>query len=159
MTRTISRAGLDVIVEFEQLEPEAYRDPVGLLTIGVGHLLTPAEKRTGMLRIGGTDMPWREGLTEELCYALLDQDCDVAERAVNGQILVPLAQGQFDALVVFTFNVGPGALAGSTLRRRLNAGDYVAVPAQMRRWVKAGGKTLRGLVRRREAEIRLWEGR
>ena len=65
---------------------------------------------------------------------------------------VPLAQHQFDALVSFVFNVGGGAFRESTLLRELNAGDYDAVPRELNRWVKAGGRTLPGLVRRRGAE-------
>lgn len=65
---------------------------------------------------------------------------------------VPLTQQQFDALVSFAFNVGNGAFCDSTLLKRLNAGQYDAVPAQLNRWVKAGGKTLEGLVTRRAAE-------
>ena len=59
---------------------------------------------------------------------------------------------QFDALVSFVFNVGAGAFGGSTLLRRLNQGEYKAVPAELMRWVNSGGRPLPGLVRRRQAE-------
>ena len=75
-----------------------------------------------------------------------------AAKAVDERVKVPLAQHQFDALVSFVFNLGAGAFAESTLLRELNAGRYDAVPLQLDRWVKAGGKTLEGLVRRRKAE-------
>ena len=59
------------------------------------------------------------------------------------------------ALIDFTFNLGVGRLKGSTLRKRVNAGDWEAVPAELRKWTRGGGKVLRGLVIRREAEIAL----
>ena len=59
------------------------------------------------------------------------------------------------ALIDFTFNLGVGRLKGSTLRRKVNAGDWEAVPAELRKWTRGGGKVLRGLVIRREAEIAL----
>jgi lysozyme len=65
----------------------------------------------------------------------------------------------FDALVSWTFNLGPTNLSSSTLLKVLNSGDYEGVPAQIKRWNKAGGKVLEGLVRRREAEALLFEGK
>ena len=64
----------------------------------------------------------------------------------------PLKQHQLDALVSFTFNCGEGALASSTLRKRLNRGEYAAVPQELNKWVMSGGRRLEGLVRRRKAE-------
>lgn len=63
--------------------------------------------------------------------------------------------GRLAALVDFAFNLGSGNLKASTLRRKVNAGDWDEVPAQFRRWNKAGGVVLRGLTRRREAEVKL----
>ena len=76
----------------------------------------------------------------------------IAERAVLRLIKVPLTDGQFDALVSFTFNLGSGALQRSTLRRKVNREEHEEVPAEFMRWVWAGGRKLKGLVRRREAE-------
>jgi lysozyme len=59
------------------------------------------------------------------------------------------------AIIDFTFNLGVGRLKGSTLRRKVNAGDWEAVPAELRKWTRGGGVVLRGLVIRREAEIAL----
>ena len=73
-----------------------------------------------------------------------------AADAVNDAVEVPLNQDQFDALVSFVFNVGAGAFEGSTLLRLLNEGRYRDVPKQLDRWVKADGRTLEGLVRRRK---------
>lgn len=69
--------------------------------------------------------------------------------------LVNETPGRLAAIIDFTFNLGAGNLKASTLRRRINAGDWGAVPAELRKWVKANGRTLRGLVLRREAEIEL----
>ena len=79
----------------------------------------------------------------------------IYEADVKRLVDVPLTQYQFDALVSFVFNLGSGAFGGSTLLKKLNAGDYSAVPAQLMRWNKAGGRVLRGLTRRRQAEIDL----
>jgi lysozyme len=69
---------------------------------------------------------------------------------------VPLTQGQFDALSSFTFNLGARRLAESTLLTLLNKGDYHGAAAQFARWVRADGKILDGLVRRRAAEAKLF---
>ncbi len=89
---------------------------------------------------------------------MLRRDVQVAERAVLRLIDVPLTDGQYDALVSFTFNLGAGALQRSTLRRKVNREEHADVPAQLMRWVVAGGKRLRGLARRREAEASLYGG-
>ncbi len=96
------------------------------------------------------------GITPEQAEALLRQDVQAAERAVLRLITVPLTDGQFDALVSFTFNLGAGALQRSTLRRKVNRGDHANVPAEFRKWVWAGGRKLEGLVKRREAELLLY---
>jgi len=82
----------------------------------------------------------------------LRQDAVIAERAVLHLINVPLTDGQFDALVSFTYNLGGGALQRSTLRRKINREEHGKVPEQFMRWVWAGGRKLKGLVRRRAAE-------
>ena len=87
---------------------------------------------------------------------LLKMDLIVHCNNVSGLVKVPLNQNQFDALVSFEYNVGYGALAGSTLLRLLNAGDYKGAGGQFGRWVYGGGKTLPGLVRRRKAELDLF---
>jgi hypothetical protein len=80
----------------------------------------------------------------------------LSERAVLRLIQVSLDDGQFDALVSFTFNLGAGALQRSTLRRKINRKEYCTVPAELRRWVWADGRKLRGLMRRREAEANIY---
>lgn len=90
--------------------------------------------------------------TEEEGQRMFAKELAIYEDAVERLINVPLNQNQFDALVSFTYNCGVGALEKSTLRRLLNQGKYEQVPAQLARWVYAGGVKYRGLVRRRAAE-------
>lgn len=89
---------------------------------------------------------------------LLAQDVIVAELAVLRLIRVPLTSGQFDALVSFTFNLGAGALQRSTLRRKVNREEHADVPAELMKWVWAGGRKLNGLVKRRKAEAEMYSG-
>ena len=142
----ISPDGLDLVKAHEGLRLEAYLCPAGVWTIGYG-----------TTRMDGR--PVRRGDTITLAQAeeLLRDDVSRFERAVNRLITVPLSQGQFDALVSFTYNLGEGALEGSTLRRVLNEGDYAGAAEQLDRWVNGGGKRLPGLVRRRAEERALFE--
>lgn len=82
----------------------------------------------------------------------------VAERAIQRLIYVPLTDYQWDALTSFTFNLGSGALQRSTLRQKVNREEHIDVPDEFRKWVYAGGRKLKGLVRRREAEALLYSG-
>lgn len=132
MAPQINRAGLDLIKRFEGFRAEAYLDPIGIPTIGYGHIQGVTER----------DVRNRRTITEAQAGQLLREDLAVAEAAVERLISVPLNENQFSALVSFTFNLGAGNLRSSTLRRRLNSGDYGAVPAEMARWVKAGGGRL-----------------
>lgn len=97
-----------------------------------------------------------EGITKLEAERLLRKDVCFAERAVLRLIKVPLSDGQFDALVSFTFNLGSGSLQRSTLRRKLNRAEYDSIPNELMRWVNAGGRRLKGLVRRRAAEAELF---
>ena len=90
---------------------------------------------------------------------LLLEDIAKFEDHVNNNVKVPLNQNQFDAMVSWTFNLGGGNLKSSTLLKVLNGSDYTDVPNQIKRWNKANGKVLEGLIRRREAEALLFEGK
>jgi lysozyme len=144
--KKISCDGLDLIKHFEGLFLQAYRCPAGVWTIGYGH--------TGIRHNDGTVKPGRR-ITAAQAEELLRLDMSKYEAAVNRLVTVPLAQHEFDALVSFHFNTG--ALGKSTLLRRLNAGAYAEVPHQLRRWTRANGKVLKGLVRRRQSESLLWQ--
>ena len=139
--RRINQTGIDAIKRFEGLRLNAYLDSVGVPTIGYGHTKTA--------RMG-------QAITAERAEELLRLDLADAERAVEKYVKVPLNENQFAALVSFVFNLGSGTLQKSTLLRKLNAGDYDAVPREMMRFINAGGKPLKGLVTRRAAEAGLW---
>ena len=143
--RRISKEGLDLICRFEGFSPVIYICPAGYPTIGYGHLITEANKERFL-----------DGVDENEALDLLRSDVGKAERAVLRLIAVPLTQGQFDALVSFTFNLGSGALQRSTLRRKVNREEHHDVPAELMKWVWAGGRKLKGLVKRRKAESLLY---
>ncbi len=152
----MSENGKKLLAQWEGVRLEVYKDSAGLDTIGVGHLLTKSERESGHIVINGQPAPYANGLTNEQVMDLLAQDLERFEKAVTDNVTVPLNQNQFDALVSFAFNVGVNAFRNSTLLRLLNQGKYDEVPAQLRRWNKAGGRVVQGLVNRREKEIALW---
>lgn len=154
--RQLSAAALSLLRSFEGARRKPYRDAVGKWTIGYGHLLSQSELRLQAVRIGEVAVPFATGLTGAQAEALLAQDVRWAEGVVNEAVSVPLSQNQFDALVSFTFNVGAGRLRRSALLRALNKGRYGDVPGQLQRYVRAGGRRLRGLVIRRAREAELW---
>ena len=154
----MSPHALELLEQWEGFKLTVYKDSAGLPTIGVGHLLTKDELSSGKIVIKGAPVKYGDGLTDQQVTDLLSQDVGPAQNAVSGGVKVALSQNQFDALVSFTFNVGNGAFAGSTLLKVLNQGQYAQVPDQLRRWTRAGGKVVQGLVNRRENEIKLWNG-
>jgi GH24 family phage-related lysozyme (muramidase) len=146
--RQIQHRGLELVKHFESLFLEAYLDPVGIWTIGWGH--------TGLKHNDGTVHKGRT-ITHEDAHELLRHDMETFAERVESLITVPLNDDQFDALVSFDFNTG--GLAKSTLRKKLNAGDYDGAAAEFPKWNKAGGKVLRGLTRRRKSEQNLFNGK
>lgn len=95
-------------------------------------------------------------IKQETAERLLKTGLVSYESDVSRTVKVGLTQGQFDATVSFTYNLGAGSLSTSTLLRKLNAGDYAGAADEFLRWNKAGGKVLNGLTRRREAERALF---
>jgi len=144
--RSIKQEGIDLIKFFEGFESKIYLDAAGLSTIGYGHLLR-----------AGEDEMFKNGISPEAGEALLIKDILSAETAVLRLIHVPLTDGQFDALVSFTFNLGSGALQRSTLRRKVNREEHDEVPVEFHKWVWVGGRKLKGLMNRREAEAELYQ--
>lgn len=132
---------VQLVMSFEVFRDTAYKCPAGVWTIGYGH--------TGNVHPG-------DFVTQVQAQEMLRDDLAMFGRAVERLILVSLNDNQFSALVSFTFNVGEHNLLESTLRKRLNKGDYACVPDQLARWNKGGGKVLSGLVKRRKAEGELW---
>jgi len=142
-------AGVALIKKFEGLRLDAYADPAhgwAVPTIGYGHTAAA----------GAPTVTRGMKITEAEAEAILRRDLGQYERAVTEAVTVPLTGNQFGALVGFTFNLGAGDLRGSTLLRKLNAGDYSGAADEFARWNKAGGKVLAGLTRRRAAERELF---
>ena len=154
-TMTPSQSALDLLREFEQgpqggMASVPYKDFAGHWTIGWGHRILPRERFSNPLTAAQAD-------------DLLRSDLERFADGVNSLVTAPITQSMFDALVCFSFNVGLGALKGSTLLRLLNQHFYAAAAGQFERWDKAtdpktGEKVaLRGLTRRRAAERVLFE--
>lgn len=155
----LSPAGIELLKALEGVEPEPYRDSAGLLTIGAGHCLTKDELSAGKIYCGDRVLRWKDGpLSDAEIDALLAEDVGWAEAAVEVAVRVPLEQHQFDALVIFCFNIGANAFRESTLCRLLNEGLFDEIPTQLARWARAGGRVVPGLVRRRQREIDHWNG-
>ena len=142
----ISDKGIALIKQFEGCKLTAYQDSVGVWTIGYGWT-KPVDGK-----------PIRAGMTikQETAERLLKTGLVSYENDVSRLFKVDLTQGQFDALVSFTYNLGARSLSTSTLLRKLNAGDCAGAADEFLRWNKAGGKVLNGLTRRREAERALF---
>lgn len=141
----IGENGKKLIKSFEGFRAIAYICPAGVPTIGYG-----------TTKINGN--PVQEGMkiTTDEAEEFLEQDLKVFEDAVNNNVNVEINQNQFDALVSFVYNVGIGNFKKSTLLKKLNSGDFLETSNQFLRWNRGGGKVLRGLVRRREAEKKLF---
>lgn len=162
MINTVSPEGLEFISRKEGVKNEMYRDPIGLPTIGVGHLLTQDELSSGKIRIGCENVRWGDGLTDEQVLELLAQDLDPVEKELadlsdhmRREHASPLSQHQFDALASLIHNIGLGAFRRSTLRRKILGGFWEEVPEQIQRWKYAGGQPI--LLPRRKEEAKMWE--
>ena len=133
----------DLIKHAEGFRAQIYRCPAGHDTIGYGHVIRADESFAG-------------GISAMQAEVLLRDDVQSAAEAVNRLLPVRLSQGQYDALVSFTFNLGAGALQRSSLRQLLLRGEVGRAASEFRRWIYAGGRKLHGLLLRREAERRLF---
>lgn len=140
-----SAEGLRLIKHFEGLRLEAYRDPVGILTVGYGH--TGPEVYPGMV------------ITESQAEQLLRERLALEfEPGVRLALTTRPEQHEFDAMVSLAYNIGVAAFQNSTLARRFNAGDKQGAADEFLRWKYAGGNVLLGLRRRREAERAMFLG-
>lgn len=135
----VSEKGLEFIARWEGCVLHAYDDGTGVWTIGIGH--------TGGVRPG-------QAITRVQALALLRRDASHAVDAVHS-LGLKLTQPEFDALVSFAFNCGPGALTGG-VSKSLHAGNPQAAMGTLREYDHAGGRVLAGLVRRRAAEAALF---
>lgn len=164
--RDLTKA-LELIKEFEGLVDgdkrtpgyDPYMCPAGYWTIGWGHVVRDADGRA--LR-GTADRQYAYqiypgGISSIEAEQLLRQDIRKFAAGLEALVQVPLTDNQYCALLSFAYNVGLGAVRRSTLLRLLNSGDYNGAANQMLQWVKANGRVLAGLKRRRAAEKQLWE--
>jgi len=145
MTRRINAAGRRLICDFEGLSLKAYRCPRGIWTCGRGST--------------GPDVVASTIWTAEECEQRFDADLRKFEAGVEKLVKVRLSDNQFSALVSFAYNLGLSALSGSTLLRKLNAGEHGKAAEEFGRWIHAGGAVLPGLIRRRAAERDLFLSR
>ena len=147
MRLTISDEGISLIKRYEGYKTTPYRCPAGLYTVGYGHVIG-----------NGLQLPdeWNRTFFLGEIDELLERDLARFERGVLRYCTVYLTQSQFDALVSFSFNLGLGVLQRSTLRQKLNRGDYDGASKEFLKYTRAGGKVLKGLVRRRQAEYNLF---
>ena len=122
-----SAEGISLIKKFEGCELYAYQCSANVWTIGYGHT---KDVEPGMQ------------ITQEDAEQMLVDELHEYENYINEYVTAPLSQNQFDAMVSWVYNLGPANLKASTLLKVLNAGDYEGVPAQIRRWNKAGGEIL-----------------
>lgn len=148
MTRLPTAEGLALIERWEGFRGAPYLDAVGIPTIGYGTIRYP-----GGAPVTLEDQPVTE---EEGAHMLLDHVSRIACPAVLRLIAVPLTDAEYDALVSFVYNLGGGALQASTLRSRVNRGDYGGAAREFPKWCWAGGRKLRGLLLRRMDEQEHW---
>lgn len=138
---------IKMIKHHEGVRLKPYKDPIGLWTVGVGHLIGD-----------GKSLPieWFRTFTMDEVDELLKKDLAKFERGVLRLCPNYLTQPRFDALVSFAFNVGLGNLQSSTLRQKHNRGDILGADQEFLKWNKAGGRVLRGLTVRRQDESTLY---
>jgi lysozyme len=140
--------GIDIIKSFEGFRGKPYKCPAGIPTIGYGATFYPNGKKVTM-----SDRV----ITEYEATDMLKHMLESFEKYVDSYCVDTVTQNQFDALVSFAYNLGPANLKSSTLLKKVNKDpNDPTIRAEFMKWVKAGGKTLQGLVRRREAEANLY---
>lgn len=141
-----SRAGIELIKRWEGCRLAAYKDSVGIWTIGYGHTTAAGEPKV----IDGLK------ITQAEAESILASDLGKYESAVTKALTRTPTQPQFDAMVSLCYNIGPTAFSTSTLVRRFNGGDIVGTADAFLMWNKAGGKVLKGLEARRADERALF---
>ena len=143
----ISNEGFQLIKKYEGRKTTPYRCPAGLYTVGYGHVIG-----------NGLQLPdeWNRTFSLGEIDELLRTDLARFERGVLRYCTVYLTQSQFDALVSFSFNLGLGVLQRSTLRQKILRKDGEGAAKEILRYDKVGGRPLKGLTRRRQAEYRLF---
>ena len=140
----VSAAAIGFIASQEGFIDHTYTDVAGVKTIGYGHT--------------GKDVQDGQKITRQAATELLVKDANKHWKQARRYIKVPLYQHEAGAYASFIFNVGVTNFKNSTLLKKLNAGDYAGACGQLKRWTYAGGRKVKGLVNRREAEYRMCMG-
>jgi lysozyme len=155
----VSQKCIEQIKKDEGVRNRPYQCPALLWTVGVGHVIDPNHAKVPLADRKQLPIPagWDRVLSADEIDEILRKDLNRFEAGVLRLIKVPLTQGQFDALVSFSFNVGLGNLQNSTLRMKVNRSEFEAAAEQFLVWTKAGGKVLPGLVKRRTHEKEMFE--
>ena len=143
----INKATIDLVKDFEGCKLTAYRDPIGVWTIGYG---TTARAGLGIIPTAGMTITQAEA--DQLLADGLNKFADQIRPMINAG----LNDNQFGACVSLAYNIGAHAFGTSSALKHINAGDYDKAANAILLWNKAGGKVLKGLVRRREAERKLF---
>jgi lysozyme len=144
----ISKKGIDLIKKYEGFSSKPYLCPANVPTIGFGATFYPDGRKVKL-----TDEP----ISEVIAEVILKKQLEKFEQYVDSYSTDKLNQNQFDALVSFCFNLGPANLKASTLLKKVNANSSdPTIKDEFMKWVKAGGKTLKGLVSRRAEEASLY---
>lgn len=154
----VSDKCVKMIRHHEGVRQVPYRCPALLWTVGVGHVLYPNQAKIPMSERNLILLEDRDNRTfsMEEVDNILKADLARFESGVKRLCPVELTQGQFDALVSFSFNVGLGNLQRSSIRMKVNRGDFEGAAESFLDWTKAGGKVLKGLVNRRNDEKALF---
>ena len=154
-TMTVSDAGVELVKRWEGFVPKIYNDPVGHCRVGYGTLV-----HLGNCDGRDSEQPYLNGVSQEAATRLLASALADQQVTVSSAVKVPMNQNQYDALVSFTCNVGPGSFQKSTLLRLLNQGRYDDVPGELKKWTKVrkDGQLidLPRLVKRRAGEAALF---
>ena len=147
----VSDKCIQMIRHHEGVRFRAYRCPAKLWTIGVGHVLYPNQGRLPLDQRQDFQLQESDDRTfsAEEVDGILRSDLARFERGVAIQCPVSLTQGQFDALVSFSFNCGLGTLQRSTLRQKLLRGETEDAAQELLKYCMGGGKILKGLQNRR----------
>jgi lysozyme len=144
----INKATIELIKEFEGLRLEAYKCSADVWTIGYG---TTGRAGVGIDPMSGTV------ITEAEAEYYLEKTMADFSAQIRGAITAPINENEFGAFVSLAYNIGPAGFKRSSALRHFNAGDKSRAAASIELWNKAGGKVLAGLVRRRKAEVALFQ--
>ncbi len=128
---SLSNQGVQFLKDYEKFASSMYNDAAGHATIGYGHLI-----HEGKVSGKSSEKPFQQGLSEQNADKLLRSDLKEFEKRVKRDVKTPLSQNQFDALVIFAFNVGKGGFSASSALKETNKNNFSAVPDKMKLWNK-----------------------